>query len=177
MTNKDIVRAAWKIYKNPPQRLVDEWGWCLMLARLVLEEADPTSPKEGAWLARNCYKRADSPFSSGRSYWARDFEKTSRHRGLDIPASSAEPGTVVCVWNTAAIPTPKDKNYPKGAYEGMPRDNYIYVGHVGIIVAEGVVLENINPDYRTGRRFDNKGAISLSDFSQWAAVTTYINFV
>jgi hypothetical protein len=172
--NKQIVRAAWMVYKTPPSVFEKEPGWCLAFVRHILQSAFPSTPKDPrAWLEKYAFARVETPLPN-RTWWARDFERTVSQVGLAVDKKDLQPGDLVFKWDTAKLKLSKPLDV---LYQGMPDAQHIYVGHVGILVAEGVVMENINPDFRKdGKAFGNKGCISLSDFNLWPAVTKCARF-
>jgi hypothetical protein len=149
-TNEKVIKAAWQFYKSPPKWALNEAGWCLRLVRAVVERAEGL-PDMGFY---NKYvkQKADPPHDG---FIARDAEKSLRALGYAIKPDQVMPGDLVFKF---------DVKY----------NSDFWVGHVGIIIAQGVVLENARPEWRNGGLFDNKGNVLLSDFEQWPAVTTYI---
>lgn len=170
--NPRIVDAALGTLTGRTPTL-DKPGWCLSQVRIILERA----LFGGAWRLYDWRTRtaADKP-AGVTDPWARDLEASLKAAGmaLDVPRvgptgdatryvdwwapetqAQLQPGDLVFRWDTA--------KHPSGAF----------IGHVAVLVARDVVLENVNPAYRASR-FWNRGPTVLGPLT-WP-VTTVVRF-
>lgn len=168
--NQRIVDAALGVLTGRTPTL-DKPGLCLAQVRIIVERA----LFGGAWRLYDWRTRSASDKPQGiTDPWARDLEASLKAAGmaLDLPrvgpardptryvdrGASGEllqPGDLVFRWDTA--------QHSSGAF----------IGHVGVLVARDVVLENVNPAYRALRSW-NRGPTVLGPLS-WP-VTTVVRF-
>ena len=150
---------------------LDKPGLCLAQTRLIVEHA----LFEGAWRFYDWRTRTASDKPAGiTAPWARDLEASLKAAGmnLNLPRTGPpgdptryvdlrragpllQPGDLVFRWDTA--------KHPSGAF----------IGHVGVLVARDVVIENVSPANRASR-FLNRGPTVLGPLT-WP-VTTVARF-
>lgn len=138
-------------------------GLCLKLVRLVIEDAyGMPSGKFYDWRT----DVVDQYVRASQDPYARDMERSLRYAGMAVELdyhgryvklddARIKPGDLLFRYDTA-----KDA---RG----------IWVGHVGILMPGGLVLENIDP--RSRLKSLNRGPTCLTPFGFWP-VTTVIRF-
>lgn len=147
--NERIVKAAVAAANQQVPRLPQQSGYCLMFVRLVVEWA-LFDGKDGEF-----YKRYLVAGTSGRGgtpaqnlkaaqsdKWAADIEASAKKLGWPVPALLRKPGDLVFN-HLAAAP----------------------VGHVGILLTRGTVLENIHPSFRPDSIHLGHGSLSITPFA------------
>lgn len=173
-----IPKAALELYNRGA--LKDRSGLCLAFVRMVIERAHGMKSHE--WYTTQVTQWVQ-PEGYDRSFghWARDAERSLRSLGLQIPNNDIQAGDVVCKWDTAQVTPSLWRLY----FPNRPYQAGVYVGHIGIYLgdmlilnsdgttrSERIVIENINPRYREGRRVAHNGALSLSVWSAWPSPTS-----
>jgi cell wall-associated NlpC family hydrolase len=139
-SNERIIRSATKALAGELQLPVAT-GYCLRLVRIIVEHALGIN-----FYATYLTHRVERAPGDDTDPWARDLERSLREGGHGIitpPAGAnsryignrtlrelAQPGDLLFRWDVA--PTKAGTN----------------VGHVGILLAHDLVLENINPRFR-----------------------------
>lgn len=157
LTNR-IVESSYKALRGGLP-LPTKSGLCLMLTRLIVEDAHGLAPG-GFYKLRTAVVDPDTRASE--EPYARDMERSFRDLGLAVSqkydgryvkAATADvlPGDLLFRWDTA-----KDSNG-------------VYVGHVGILLDGQMVLENVNPAYRS--RSLNRGPTHLTPLWTWPVTT------
>jgi hypothetical protein len=146
-------------------------GLCLAQVRLIVEHA----LFGGAWRFYDWRTRIAEGRPPGvTDPWARDLEASLKAAGmaLDLPRTGPpgdptryvdlrravphlQPGDLVFRWDTA--------RHSSGAF----------IGHVGVLVARDLVIENVDPAYRAKRTW-NRGPTVLGPLT-WP-VTTVVRF-
>ena len=141
MANEKIAASAERVLTGELS-VPSQSGLCLKLVRLVVEDAFD-------WPSHKFYEyRSDiveRHAKDNREPWARDMERSLGNQGMTVLVpdwreryvspgeilEKGEPGDLLFRWNTA-------------------RTRFgTYVGHVGVLMENGLVLENINPAYRS----------------------------
>lgn len=155
-TNEKIVKAAVAAANGKVPRLPQKSGYCLMLARLVVEWA-LFDGKDGEF-----YKRflvagtsarggtdAQNLAAAKQDKWASDIERSAKLLGWPVPAILRKPGDLVFNHKAAAP-----------------------VGHVGILLTRDVVLENIHPSFRPDSIHLSHSSLSITPYASrpWTLV-------
>lgn len=130
-TNEQIVAAAVDAANGKISTLPTRPGYCLAFVRCVVERA----LWNGQWRLYDKYlidgttKRGDDPKKrlkeAQEDPWASDMERSMKLLGMAVPALLRKPGDLVFNYHAAAP-----------------------IGHVGILLSRGLVIENIHPTYR-----------------------------
>jgi hypothetical protein len=108
--------------------------------------------------------------------WARDMERAFKAAGmaLDLPrvGPARDPGRYVDWWHpeTQAQLLPGDLVF---RWDTAQHHSGAFIGHVGVLVARDVVVENVNPANRASRTW-NRGPTVLGPLT-WP-VTTVVRF-
>lgn len=129
--NQRIMQAAWNAVFGKLNGLPTTPGLCLAAVRVIIESA-------AGWPSHELYKRylvvgtSRRPGDSNERLqaakadpWAADMEASAKALGWPVPMLERKPGDLV--FNHSAAPP---------------------YGHVGVLIARDVVLENIDPRYR-----------------------------
>ena len=158
-----VVESAYKVL-NSELKGPEHAGYCLQLVRLIVEDAYGMKPYSFYDWRTHVVEREKL---DSREPWARDMERSFRAAGMAIdfgderyvnPASileRCEPGVLLFRWDVA-----------KSQYGTL-------IGHVGILMPGGMVLENVNPVHRSNSFVRGVTALTpLEDFR----VTTVIQF-
>lgn len=165
-TNEAIVDAGWEAVAGR-LRVPSDPGLCLALVRIVVEHAlGMPSHSWYRWRTQAAMENAtDVP-------WARDMERSLRAAGMAVDGprygplgdperyvgeDAALPGDLLFRWDAARLRS--------GAY----------VGHVGVLLDRGLVLENVAPDQRHASDGMWRGPTRLTPVGAWP-VTTIIRF-
>ena len=173
-----IAKASLELYNRGA--LKDKSGFCLAFVRMCVERAHGLDSHEWyqkqvtAWVQPEGYNRS-------YGHWARDAERSLRNLGLQIPNRDIQRGDIVCKYDSAQVTPSLWRLY----FPNKPYQAGVHVGHIGIYLgdmlilksdgttaSERVVIENINPRYREGRRIAHNGALSLSTWSAWPSPTS-----
>lgn len=168
--NERMLRSCWRAVAGTLP-LPEHAGWCLQLVRLVVEDAFDL-PAFGwyAWRTLLAGGRHDHDTTP----WARDMERSLRAAGMLVPlpryGSVADPQRYALVDEAeGALPGDLLFRWDTG------RDSAgAYVGHVGVLLPHGLVLENINPAYRSARTGVTRGVTRVGALS-WG-VTSVVRF-
>lgn len=132
MTPNDlIVRQIDQIMKGHARiQYQDVSGMCLAVARQIIEKA---LDKPSHWLYSEFVHDWVQPAGYDRTegHWARDFERAAKRLEWAVPIEERRPGDILFNWRAAY-----------SARWGA------YIGHVGILIDNDWVFENINPSYR-----------------------------
>jgi len=158
-----VIESANKVLSGA-LRAPEHPGLCLQLARIIIEDAYGLKPYAFYNWLTNPVERDPA---DDRDPWARDMERSLRLAGMAYEFSEgryirpetiiqeAEPGSLLFRWDVARS--------PYGTF----------IGHVGVLLDNGMVLENINPRFRKTSFFRGNTAITpLADFP----TTTVIDF-
>lgn len=145
--NAAIVAAAYAAMRGGVDVPRLQGGWCLRTVRRILEHALDWPEEE---LFRRFPAQVESAKPKPRAYWARDVQASFRAAGFGVPATETLPGDVVAYWRAAQ------------------NDEGDYVGHIGVRLPGGFVLENIDAKYRLGTNALADGALSLTPFKAWS---------
>jgi len=95
--------------------------------------------------------------------WARDAEHSLRKLGMGISIHDVEPGDLLFIWRDAE------------AKEWSKREGHtVYYGHVGILIAPGLLIENVDPAYRP--HSFHRGNIQITSLHRWFTPSTVIRF-
>lgn len=158
-----VVESAYKVL-NGELKGPEHAGYCLQLVRLIVEDAYRMKPYSFYDWRTHPVER--DQFDS-QEPWARDMERSLRAAGMAISFSDeryisqkdilerCESGSLLFRWDTA-----------KSAYG-------TFIGHVGILMPGGMVLENVNPVHRMNSFF--LGVTALTPL-KYFRVTTAIWF-
>jgi len=154
--NERIVRAAVAAANRQVPRLPQQSGYCLMFVRLVIEWA-LFDGRDGEFYRRFLVAGttarggtdAENLKAAQSDKWASDIERSAKQLGWAVPSAFRRPGDLVFNHNAAAP-----------------------VGHVGILLSRGMVLENIHPSYRPGSIHLAHGSLSITPFASrpWTLV-------
>ena len=163
--SEDIVDSGMRVLEGD-LKVPTQSGYCLKLVRLVIEDAM-------GWPSHKFYEyRTDIVERHPRddkSPWARDMERSLHNQGMTVlnpepgeryvsPVKiidEARPGDLLFKWNSART------------------RSGTFVGHVGILMHNNLVLENINPAYRA--RSFMRGVTGLTPLSEFL-VTRVVRF-
>jgi len=163
--NEDIVDSALMVLEGglpvPTQS-----GYCLKLVRIVIEDAFEWPSHKFYEYRTDIVERHPKDDSSP---WARDMERSLHNQGMTIlnPKNGqryvspgeiiehAQPGDLLFKWNSART------------------RNGTYVGHVGILMHNNLVLENINSAFRS--KGFMRGVTGLTPLNEFL-VTRVIRF-
>lgn len=116
-------------------------GWCLQAVRLVVERALGLPP--GGFYSRYGVARTTgAPGRTDPSWWASDLEASMKRLGASVPFAARLPGDLVFSHRLAAP-----------------------VGHVGILVSRGTILEVTDPRRRP--RAFARGDVCLTPWGSW----------
>lgn len=158
-----VVDAAYRMLSGQ-LKAPEHAGFCLQLTRVVIEAAYDMKPYEFYKWRTHVVERAEG---DGNEPWARDMERSlrfasmaydfgdKRYVSFDDIIAECEPGDLLFRWDVART--------KQGTF----------VGHVGILMPGGMVLENVDPRHRSRSFFRGVTALTpLTDFR----VTTAIKF-
>ena len=166
-TNNRIAKAAYAAARGTLP-VPDASGLCLATVRIIVEHALFGGGWEFyRWLTQPVERVPGAPASAHEPV-ARDMERSLVRAGMTVPLenhggryvtpdNTLIPGDLLFRWDAAA--------WKWGA---VP-----YYGHVGVFLDGGLVLENINPDYRTHSL--QRGVLSLTPIDRFP-FTTAIRF-
>jgi hypothetical protein len=158
-----VVDSGYRIMRGDLKAPVHS-GFCLQLTRIIIEDA--YSMKSHAfynWLTHPVERAA----GDDREPWARDMERSLRNAGMakdfgderyvrpERILGDCEPGVLLFRWDTA------------------PSRAGTFIGHVGVLMPGGMVLENVHPRHRSGSFF--RGVTALTPLEEFR-VTTVIQF-
>jgi hypothetical protein len=158
-----VIESANRIL-NGTLQAPEHSGFCLQLARIIIEDAYGLKPYAFYnWLTHPVERDP----ADDREPWARDMERSLKNAGMAYDfndgryirseqiLNKAEPGSLLFRWDVAR------------SHHGT------FIGHVGILLDNGMVLENIHPRFRKRSFFRGSTAVTpLKDFP----TTTVINF-
>jgi hypothetical protein len=162
-----IVQAAYEVVTGELTNAPTSAGLCLALVRVVIERAFDMRPYGFYAWRTHPVEREDTTVP-----WARDMERSLARAGMDVithrygPAGDpmryarvedAHPGELLFRWDAGRTP------------------DGVYVGHVGILLDRGLVLENVDPRYRKSTRGMWRGSNRLTPVGQWP-VTSVVAF-
>ena len=124
-------------------------GFCLRAVREVLEAAF------GIQLYRDYVKeRVERNRDDSWDWWSRDVERSLRNRGMAVDLNERLPGDLLFYWRTART----------GTFNALGHPNYY--GHVGILMPNNMIFENINPKHR--KLAFSRAMLSLTPYESWA---------
>ncbi len=148
--NKAILEALGRWF-NGKAELDEREGYCLGFVTSVLREALALPIPE--FYDRYVRERADPVEHWVQDEpWARDVQKSLRALGMGV--EKPEPGDLLFVWRDA-------KSETWTAREG----HEVYIGHVGVLLAPGGVLENVRAAWRP--QSFNRGEIQFTPLAWW----------
>jgi len=152
--NEAIVEAAVAAANGRITTLPTKPGYCLAFVRCIIERA----LWSGQWQLYDKYlvtgtsRRGDDPAANLREAkadpWAADLEASAKRLGWAIPSLLRKPGDLVFDHRAAAP-----------------------IGHVGILLSRGLVIENIHPTFRP-KSIHLGNSISITPFASrpWTLV-------
>jgi len=154
--NELIVEASYRVMRGQ-LKVPTRAGFCLQMVRLIVEDAfNMPSHSFYRWKTHMVERAPGDDFDP----WARDMERSFRLDGYGVAVpqensryltrlelQSAAPGDLLFRWDVART------------RQGT------FIGHVGILMPGGLVLENINPASRpTAMTRDVTALTSLEAF-------------
>ena len=144
-SNELVVDSAYKVLRGE-MTVPTEAGYCLQLVRLVVEDAfDMHSHEWYNWLT---YPVERAP-GDDRSPWARDMERSLNAAGMSIAAPTSAPKTIedryVPMVELASVTQPGDLLF---RWDVAKTKAGTFIGHVGVLLPGGMVLENVSPGSR-----------------------------
>lgn len=165
-TNERITNTAYEFLRGH-HTAPTKSGLCLQLVRLIIETALQL-PSHTLYTNLERVERAPGDDTAP---WARDLERTYRNRGWAtaepepgrryIPKNvilQNEPGSILHRWDAAKTPAGT------------------FIGHIGILLHGGLVIENINPLYRKrSYHAGNNRTLTLTPIEDFA-VTLVTNY-
>lgn len=171
-TNQAIVDAANDLLRGEVPGEPTSAGLCLALVRVVIERAC----YDGRWAWYDAHRtiKVNPLDRASQDPYARDLEASLREQGmaLDLPRTGlpADPRRYVDLGHqdTRAALLPGDLLF---RWDTARDPNDVYVGHVGILMPGGLVLENVSKRAKALSR----GPTHLSRLGAWP-VTTVIRF-
>lgn len=114
-------------------------GLCLRLVRLVIEHALDID-----FYAQYLTHKVERAAGDDHDPWARDLERSMRH--ADLAIAEPQPNQrYVGMRALKELAMPGDLLF---RHDVAPTKAGTFVGHVGILLHNGLVLENINPRFR-----------------------------
>lgn len=141
--NEKIARAAWEALFGRYSAYQTTPGYCLAFVRRVLETA---LGKHDGWLYQHAVTEWVQPAGYERDFghWARDAERSLRNLGMILTGDRPRAGDLVFNYDTAEVSPGLWREYfPERAFE-----DGVNIGHVGIVLEHGTILENVKPSYR-----------------------------
>lgn len=164
-----IVAAAWRAIRGDYPVVRHRSGLCLRLVREIVENAM-------GWRSHDLYRRHVTTWTQPPGYprtlghWAVDAEVSLAALGWSVPANQAEPGDLIFWDNLAPVSPAQWKRW-------WPTEPYrpLFMGHVAIVIAPRVLLENIAPDRRP-RRFANWDFLVVSPLGSLPNPSTVIRW-
>jgi hypothetical protein len=162
-----IVTSAYRAMRGE-LALPEQAGMCLKLVRVIVEDAFGMQPWSwySQWLTDD--RRVQRAPGDDYEPWARDMERALRDARLaySIPNEgryvSHEKIMRTCGWGTLLF-----------RWDTAKTKRGTFVGHVGILMPGGLVLENVNPAFRAMSLA--RGFTCLTPLSQFP-VTTAIDY-
>lgn len=158
-----VVDAAYRM-SNGQLKAPEHPGFCLQLVRIIIEAAYGMKPYEFYDWRTHPVERAEG---DSNEPWARDMERSLRIAGMNYDfgdqryvrsediIAECDPGDLLFRWDVART-----------------RQGTL-IGHVGILMPGGMVLENVDPRHRSNSFIKGYTALTpLNDFR----VTTAIQF-
>jgi len=155
--NERVVESAYRLIRGE-LRAPASAGLCLMLARLVVEDAFGL-PSHGwyRWLTH----RVEREPGDDTDPWARDMERSLRAGGFGV----AEPAAGERYVSSVALAPVCEAGDILFRWDVAKTRQGTFVGHVGILMPGEMVLENIGPASRKRSFFNGPTALTpLSDF-------------
>lgn len=137
-SNERIVSAAYAFARGQhasPNRP----GMCLQLTRLIIE----TALDLPAFALYDGLERVERAPGDDTDPWARDLERTYKNRGWAI--LEPDPGRRY-IQKDAILTAPPGSILHR--WDAAKTSAGTFIGHVGILLHGGLVIENINPLYR-----------------------------
>jgi hypothetical protein len=152
--NGKILESAWRAVRGDLAVNL-EHGFCLDLVRGLLADAfdGPWSFLYDSYVTEWVQPEGYDQIHGG--HWARDAEKSLRDLGMGV--HEEEPGDLLFDWRRA-----------------WSKEWGVYVGHVAVLVDHGLVLENVDPQYRTIA--SHRGALCLTPRATWGTPTLVARF-
>jgi hypothetical protein len=151
-TPNQMILAAAHDAINGDLKIIDHAsGMCLRAVREVIEAAFgmPSHQLYQVYLS----DRVERNPGDDSAPWARDFERSVRSQGMAVPFDDRLPGDIVFYWKAAATGTRDAAGNPN------------YYGHVGILLENDMILENINPKHRPAGF--SRQMLSLVPYDRW----------
>lgn len=160
-----IARAAYGVLRGE-LAVPEKSGLCLQLVRLVVESAYGMKPHGFYnWLTHPVERLPGDDHDP----WARDMERSLREAGM--ASLLPDEGRYVSAERLAAGGNPGDLLF---RWDTAKNRQGSHVGHVGILLGGGLVLENVNPAYRPGSLV--RGATALTPITKFLT-TLVVRFV
>jgi hypothetical protein len=145
VNNAAVVESAYKVLRAELQ-VPDQAGFCLKLVRLVVEDAYGMRSHE--WYKWRTHPVERAP-GDDDSPWARDMERSLRLAGMAValpPENVQKPeDRYVSTLHLASVCEPGDLLF---RWDVARTKQGTFVGHVGILMPGGMVLENVSPRSR-----------------------------
>lgn len=143
-------------------------GFCLQLVRLIIETALELPP----FTVYAGLERVERAPGDDTDPWARDLERTFKNRGWVV----LEPEVGKRYVHRSEILTHASPGSILHRWDAAKTTAGTYVGHVGILLHGGLVIENVSPLYRKrsfqSRSNPNLHLTPIADFPT-TLVTTY----
>lgn len=179
--NSKIVSESMKMYNAPVGNIAQVSGLCLKLVRLIVERAYGVNSHE--WYKHHVTEWVQPQgFKVSTGHWARDAERSLRNLGFQIPNNEIKAGDIVCKHDTATVSPALWRQLFTTPYQAGINIGHIaiYLGEIAVLRSDGslahtekVVLENINPAYRSsGRALARNGTLSLSRWQSLPSPTS-----
>jgi len=165
-----IARTAVRALHKDIPGIPTKPGRCLAFVRVVVQEALGITYNQFY-----SYKRMVERLTPDTEPWARDMERGLKAAGMEVPLerygpegdpsryvvldeSRLEPGDILFRWDTA-------------------RNKWgDYVGHVGIYLGNGLLIENIDPKHRPNSAHSRRlSCVAVTVLGEWP-VTTVIRW-
>jgi hypothetical protein len=144
-TNELVVDSAYKVLRGE-MTVPTEAGYCLQLTRLIVEDACNLEPWGFYKWRTHIVERAPTDDTAP---WARDMERSLNAAGMSIAGPMLDPKVredrYVPMVVLASLVEPGDLLF---RWDVARTRAGTFIGHVGILLPGGVVLENVSPGSR-----------------------------
>lgn len=166
-----IAKAALAVMRGQVPNTPVESGECLAFVRVVVQRALAISFDE--FYSHGIRVESKTP---NRPWWARDMERGLRAEGWAVNTPrygpTGDPGRYQQTENVRNI-RPGDLFFRNDTATNRQGED---VGHVGIYMGGGLIMENIDPQYRPySARLAKDYNVSLTPIGSWP-VTTIIRW-
>ena len=143
--NESVVDSAYKVLRGE-MTVPTEPGYCLQLTRLIVEDACKLEPWGFYKWRTHPVERADG---DDQSPWARDMERSLKLAGMSVAEPTSAPKTTedryVPMVELVSVTEPGDLLF---RWDVARTKAGTFIGHVGVLLPGGVVLENVSPQSR-----------------------------